>query len=217
MIIPYVVEAGEHGETRHDLYSRLLKDRIVFLGTAINAEVSNIVIAQLLFLAADDPHSPIKLYINSPGGVITAGMAIYDTMQLISCPVETICIGQAASMGAILLSGGERGMRKILPHSSVMIHQPLGGAQGQASDIQITAERILEWKRILNELLAANTGQSIEVIRQHTDRDYFLNAQQAVEYGIVDKIIGTDTSKEVGTDYVGELDASALGKSSCGC
>jgi ATP-dependent Clp protease protease subunit len=216
MVIPYVVESGEHGETRHDLYSRLLKDRIVFLGTAINAEVANIVIAQLLFLSANDPSTPIKIYINSPGGVITAGMAIYDTMQLISCPVETICIGMSASMGAILLSGGEKGMRKILPNSTVMIHQPLGGASGQASDIEIAAERIVEWKRRLNVILSENTGQSMEQVKLDTDRDRYLNAEEALAYGIVDEIIGAKPTEEVTFAGTIEGDPGVLGKPSCG-
>lgn len=193
---PYVVEQGEYGETRHDLFSRLLKDRIIFLGTAIDSNVANLVVAQLLFLAQDNPDEPIKLYINSPGGVITAGMAIYDTMQIISCPVSTICIGQAASMGAILLSGGEKGMRKILPNSTVMIHQPLGGARGQATDIAIAAEEILRWKEVLTNILAERTGKDIETIKLDIERDYNMTAERALEYGIVDEIISNE-SKDV--------------------
>jgi len=203
MVIPYVVETGENGETRHDLYSRLLKDRIVFVGTAINAEVANIVVAQLLFLRQQDPDAPIKLYINSPGGVITAGMAIYDTMQLVSCPIETTCIGQAASMGAILLSGGTKGMRRILPHSTVLIHQPLGGASGQASDIEISYHEIQRWKVLLNQILASRTGKDVEDIALDTDRDYIMTSKDALVYGIVDQIIG-EAEEEV--EVVGTLE-----------
>jgi ATP-dependent Clp protease, protease subunit len=190
MLVPYIVEQGEHGETRHDLFSRLLKDRVIFLGYPIDSEVANIVVAQLLFLAHQDPEKDIKMYINSPGGVITAGMAIYDTMQVIPCDVQTICVGQAASMGAVLLSGGTKGKRKILPHSTVMIHQPLGGARGQATDIAIAAEEILRWKKVLNNLLADRTGQPLEKIERDVERDYNLTAQQALDYGLVDEIIG---------------------------
>lgn len=191
MLVPYIVEQGDHGETRHDLFSRLLKDRVIFLGYPIDSQVANIVVAQLLFLAHQDPEKDIKMYINSPGGVITAGMAIYDTMQVIPCDVQTICIGQAASMGAVLLAGGTKGKRKILPHSTVMIHQPLGGARGQATDIAIAAEEILRWKRTLNNLLSDRTGQPLEKIQRDVERDYNMIAEQALEYGIVDEIIGS--------------------------
>lgn len=190
MLVPYIVEQGEHGETRHDLFSRLLKDRVIFLGYPIDAEVANVVVAQLLFLAHQDPDKDIKMYINSPGGVITAGMAIYDTMQVIPCDVQTICVGQAASMGAILLSGGTKGKRKILPHSTVMIHQPLGGARGQATDIAIAAEEILRWKKVLNNILVERTGQTLEKIERDVERDYNLTAEQALSYGLVDEIVG---------------------------
>jgi ATP-dependent Clp protease protease subunit len=219
MYVPYVVETGANGETRHDLYSRLLKDRIIFLGSPINAEVANLVIAQLLFLANQDPDGDIKIYINSPGGIVTAGMAIYDTMQLVSCDIQTICVGQASSMGAILLAAGTKGKRKILPHSRVMIHQPLGGANGQASDIEISAKEILRWKEVLNEVLASRTGQPIETIRDHTDRDYFLSAEEAVEYGIVDEIIGNQVSEETTLgdvdveDYAGVIEAGCSNES----
>lgn len=193
MLVPYIVEQGEHGETRHDLFSRLLKDRVIFLGYPIESEVANIVVAQLLFLAHQDPEKDIKMYINSPGGVITAGMAIYDTMQVIPCDVQTICVGQAASMGAVLLSGGTKGKRKILPHSTVMIHQPLGGARGQATDIAIAAEEILRWKKVLNNILSDRTGQPLEKIERDVERDYNLTAQQALEYGLVDEIISSKT------------------------
>jgi ATP-dependent Clp protease protease subunit len=189
MLVPYIVESGENGETRHDLFSRLLKDRVIFLGYPIESQVANIVVAQLLFLAHQDPEKDIKMYINSPGGVITAGMAIYDTMQVIPCDVQTICIGQAASMGAVLLAGGTKGKRKILPHSTVMIHQPLGGARGQATDIQIAAEEILRWKQVLNNLLSQRSGQPLEKIQRDVERDYNMTAQQALEYGLVDEII----------------------------
>jgi len=203
MIVPYVVENGEHGETRHDVYSRLLKDRIIMIGSQIDENVSSSVIAQLLFLASADPKAPVRIYINSPGGSVTCGMAIYDTMQLVSCPVETVCLGMAASMGAVLLSGGEKGRRKILPHSTVMIHQPLGGARGQATDIEIVAKNIVEWKRILNELLSRNTGQELSVVKEHTERDYYMNAEQALAYGIVDEIIGRQKTDEAG--FAGEV------------
>jgi len=204
--MPYVVENGDNGETRHDLYSRLLKDRIIFLGTAIDDQVGNIVVAQLLFLASQDPQADIKMYINSPGGVITAGMAIYDTMQIIPCDVQTICTGMAASMGAMLMSAGTKGKRKILPNSEIMIHQPLGGARGQASDIEISAERILKLKVKLNRLLSENCGQPLDKIKRDTDRDYFLDAEEALAYGIVDEIIKPKT-KASAEEFVGELPA----------
>jgi len=187
--IPMVVEPDARGERAYDIYSRLLKDRIIFLGTPINDVVANSIIAQLLFLAAQDPEKDINLYINSPGGSITSGMAIYDTMQHIKPDVSTICVGMAASMGAFLLAAGAKGKRFALPNSEVMIHQPLGGAEGQASDIEIRARRILKMRDKLNRILAERTGQPLERIEKDTDRDYFMSAEEAVEYGIIDKVI----------------------------
>ncbi len=188
--MPVVIEQTNLGERQYDLYSRLLKDRIIFLGSPIDDYVANSIIAQLLFLESEDPEKEIALYVNSPGGVITAGLAIYDTMRLISSPVSTICVGQAASMGAVLLAAGMKGKRFILPHSRVLIHQPLGGARGQASDIQIQANEILAMRKTLNEILANHTGQDLEKIKKDTDRDYIMTAKAAVDYGIVDSIIG---------------------------
>lgn len=193
MLVPIVVEQTGRGERSYDIYSRLLKDRIIFLGGAIDDTVSNLVIAQLLFLEAEDPDKDIHLYINSPGGVVTAGMAIYDTMRYIKAPVSTICVGQAASMGAFLLSGGEKGKRFSLVNSRIMIHQPLGGFQGQATDIHIHAQEILRMKRRLNELLAEHTGQSVEKIEADTERDYFMSGEDAKTYGIIDSIITRNT------------------------
>jgi len=187
--IPMVVEQSNRGERAYDIYSRLLKDRIIFLGTPINDVVANSIIAQLLFLAAEDPEKDISLYINSPGGSITAGMAIYDTMQFIKPDVSTICIGMAASMGAFLLAAGAPGKRYALPNSEVMIHQPLGGAEGQASDIEIRARRILRMRDKLNRILAERTGQPLERIEKDTDRDNFMEAAAAKEYGLIDKVI----------------------------
>ncbi len=189
MLVPIVVEQTGRGERSYDIYSRLLKDRIVFLGGAIEDHVSNLVIAQLLFLEAEDPDKDIHLYINSPGGVVTAGMAIYDTMQYIKAPVSTICVGQASSMGAFLLAGGEKGKRFSLTHSRIMIHQPIGGFQGQATDIHIHAQEILRLKGKLNELLAENTGQSLEKVERDTERDYFMSGEEARDYGIIDSIV----------------------------
>jgi len=188
-LIPMVVEQTNRGERAYDIYSRLLKDRIIFLGTAIDDHVANLVIAQLLFLYAEDPDKDISLYINSPGGSITAGMAIYDTMQYIRADVSTICVGLAASMGAFLLAAGAKGKRYALPNAEVLIHQPSGGAQGQATDIEIHAKRIIHLREKLNKILAENTGQSIERIRQDTERDYFMDAQEAKEYGIIDDLL----------------------------
>ena len=188
-LIPMVIEQTNRGERSYDIYSRLLKDRIIFLGTPINDAVANTIIAQLLFLAADDPEKDIHLYINSPGGSITSGMAIYDTMQFIKPDVSTICIGMAASMGAFLLAAGQKGKRFALPNSEVMIHQPLGGAEGQASDIEIRAKRIIKLRDKLNTILAERTGQTMKRIEKDTDRDYFMTAAEATEYGIVDKVI----------------------------
>ena len=186
--IPYVVEQTSRGERAYDIFSRLLNDRIIFLSDEVNDATASLVVAQLLFLEAQDPDKDISFYINSPGGSVTAGMAIYDTMNFIKCDVSTICIGMAASMGAFLLSAGTKGKRIALPHSEIMIHQPLGGAQGQASDIKIRADLILRTRDMLNKILAENTGKPIEQIERDTDRDYFMTAEQALEYGIIDKI-----------------------------
>lgn len=188
-LIPYVVEQTSRGERSYDIYSRLLKDRIIFLGEEVNDVSANIVVAQLLFLEADDPNKDIQLYINSPGGSVSAGLAIYDTMQYIKCDVSTVCIGLAASMGAFLLSGGTKGKRFALPNAEIMIHQPSGGAQGQATEIQIAAEHILRTRQKLNEILAENTGQPLDVIKVDTERDNFMSAQEAKEYGLVDEVI----------------------------
>ncbi|MBQ7174420.1 MAG: ATP-dependent Clp endopeptidase proteolytic subunit ClpP [Lachnospiraceae bacterium] len=187
--IPYVIEQTSRGERSYDIYSRLLKDRIIFLGDEVNETSAALIVAQLLFLESEDPGKDIHLYINSPGGVITAGMAIYDTMQYIRCDVSTICVGMAASMGAFLLAGGAKGKRYALPNSEVMIHQPSGGAHGQATEIQITAEWILRTKKRMNEILAANTGRPVEQIAADTERDKWMTAQEALAYGIVDQII----------------------------
>ena len=187
-LVPTVVEQTGRGERAYDIYSRLLNDRIIFLSDEVNDATASLVVAQLLFLEAQDPDKDISFYINSPGGSVTAGMAIYDTMKFIKCDVSTICIGMAASMGAFLLSAGTKGKRIALPHSEIMIHQPLGGAQGQASDIKIRADLILRTRDMLNKILAENTGKPIEQIERDTDRDYFMTAEQALEYGIIDKI-----------------------------
>ena len=188
-LIPMVIEQTNRGERSYDIYSRLLKDRIIFLGSAIDDEVANVVIAQLLFLEAENPDKDINLYINSPGGSITAGMAIFDTMQLIKADVSTICVGMAASMGAFLLAAGAKGKRFALPNSEIMIHQPFGGTQGQASDIAIHARRIIQIKENLNTILAERTGQPLEKIAQDTERDHFMTAPEAKEYGIIDDVI----------------------------
>ena len=188
-LVPIVVEQTAHGERSYDIYSRLLKDRIIFLSGEIYDEMANLVVAQMLFLEAEDPDKDIFLYINSPGGVITAGMAIYDTMQYIRCDVSTICIGMAASMGAFLLAAGAKGKRKALPNAEVMIHQPSGGARGQATDISIQAEQILKTKKKMNDILAERTGQTLERIRADVERDYYMSAVEAKEYGIVDEVI----------------------------
>lgn len=187
--VPTVIEQSGRGERAYDIYSRLLKDRIIFLGTAINDEVANAVVAQLLFLESEDPDKDISLYINSPGGSVSAGLAIYDTMQYIKPDISTICVGLAASMGAVLLTAGAEGKRITLPNSKIMIHQPLGGMEGQASDIEIHAREIIKTRRKLNEILAAHTKQPIEKIEEDTDRDHFMTADEALKYGIVDKII----------------------------
>ena len=188
-LVPYVIEQTSRGERSYDIYSRLLKDRIIFLGEEVNDVSAGLIVSQLLFLEAEDPGKDIQLYINSPGGSVTAGMAIYDTMQYIKCDVSTICLGMAASMGAFLLAGGAKGKRFALPHSTIMIHQPSGGAQGQATDIQIVADHIAQTKRTLNELLAANTGQPIEVVERDTDRDNYMTAEEAKAYGLIDGVV----------------------------
>lgn len=187
--IPYVVEKSGRGERSYDIYSRLLKDRIIMLSGEVNDQVASTIIAQLLFLEAEDPEKDIYFYINSPGGVVTAGMAIYDTMNYIRPSVATICVGQAASMGAFLLSSGEKGKRYALPHARIMIHQPLGGAQGQATDIEIQAKEILRMKKELNEILAENCGQDVEVVEKDTDRDNFMSAAEAQKYGMIDEVL----------------------------
>ena len=188
-LVPYVIEQTSRGERSYDIYSRLLKDRIIFLGEEVNDVSAGLIVSQLLFLEAEDPGTDIQLYINSPGGSVTAGMAIYDTMQYIKCDVSTICLGMAASMGAFLLAGGAKGKRFALPHSTIMIHQPSGGAQGQATEIQIVADHIAQTKRTLNELLAANTGQPIEVVERDTDRDNYMTAEEAKAYGLIDGVV----------------------------
>ena len=188
-LVPYVIEQTSRGERSYDIYSRLLKDRIIFLGEEVNEVTANLVVAQLLFLESEDPNKDINLYINSPGGSVTAGWAIYDTMKYIKCDVSTICLGMAASMGAFLLAGGTKGKRMALPNAEIMIHQPLGGAKGQASDIKIAAEHILKTKANLNRVLSENTGKPIEVIEVDTDRDNWLSAKEAMEYGLIDKVI----------------------------
>ena len=188
-LVPYVIEQTSRGERNYDIYSRLLKDRIIFLGEEVNETTASLVVAQLLFLESEDPNKDIHLYINSPGGMVTAGLAIYDTMQYIKCDVSTICIGLAASMGAFLLAGGAKGKRYALPNAEIMIHQPSGGAKGQATEIQIAAENILKTKKRLNKILAANTGKSYETIAADTERDNYMSAQEAAEYGLIDSVI----------------------------
>ena len=195
-MIPMVIETGPRGERAFDIYSLLLKERIIFLGTPINDQVANLIIAQLLFLEREDPDKGINLYINSPGGVISAGMAIYDTMNLIKSEVSTICIGMAASMATILLSGGEKGKRYVLPNSTVHMHQPMGGAQGQATDIEIAAREIIRLQDKIRTILSENTGQTYDKIARDTDRDYYLTAEQAVEYSLVDEILGAAKAEE---------------------
>ena len=188
-LVPYVIEQTSRGERNYDIYSRLLKDRIIFLGEEVNETTASLVVAQLLFLESEDPGKDIHLYINSPGGMVTAGLAIYDTMQYIKCDVSTICIGMAASMGAFLLAGGAKGKRLALPNAEIMIHQPSGGAKGQATEIQIAAENILKTKKKLNEILAANTGKPYDLIAADTERDHYMSAQEAMEYGLIDNVI----------------------------
>ena len=188
-LVPYVIEQTSRGERRYDIYSRLLKDRIIFLGEDVNDVSASIIVAQLLFLEAEDPGKDVQLYINSPGGSVTAGMAIYDTMRYIKCDVSTICLGMAASMGAFLLAGGTKGKRFALPNSTIMIHQPSGGAQGQATEIQIVADHIAKTKRTLNEILAENTGQPLEIVERDTDRDNYMSAEEAKAYGLIDGVV----------------------------
>ena len=188
-LVPYVIEQTSRGERSYDIYSRLLKDRIIFLGEEVNDVSASVIVAQLLFLEAEDPSKDIQLYINSPGGSVTAGMAIYDTMKYIKCDVSTICLGMAASMGAFLLAGGTKGKIFALPHSTIMIHQPSGGAQGQATEIQIVADHIAQTKRTLNEILAENTGQPYEVVEKDTDRDNYMTAEEAKAYGLIDGVV----------------------------
>ena len=188
-LVPYVIEQTSRGERSYDIYSRLLKDRIIFLGDEVTDDTANVIVAQLLFLEAEDPEKDINLYINSPGGSVTAGMAIYDTMHFIKCDVATTCVGLAASMGAFLLAGGAKGKRSALPNSEIMIHQPSGGARGQASEIEIVAENILKTKKKLNELLAQNTGRTYEELVKDTDRDNYMSAEEALAYGLIDKVV----------------------------
>ena len=188
-LVPYVIEQTSRGERNYDIYSRLLKDRIIFLGEEVNETTASLTVAQLLFLESEDPGKDIQLYINSPGGMVTAGLAIYDTMQYIKCDVSTICIGLAASMGAFLLSGGTKGKRLALPNAEIMIHQPLGGAQGQATEIEIAARHILQTKEKLNKILAANTGRDYDVIAADTERDNWMTAEEAKEYGLIDRVV----------------------------
>ena len=188
-LVPYVIEQTSRGERSYDIYSRLLKDRIIFLGEEVNDVSANLIVAQLLFLEAEDPSKDIQLYINSPGGSVTAGMAIYDTMQYIKCDVSTICLGMAASMGAFLLSSGAKGKRYALPNSTIMIHQPSGGAQGQATEIQIVADQIAKTKKKLNEILSANTGQPLEIVEKDTDRENYMTAEEAKAYGLIDGVV----------------------------
>ena len=189
MLIPMVIEHSSRGERAYDIYSRLLKDRIIFIGEPIDDNISNLVIAQLLFLEAEDPEKDISVYVNSPGGMVTAGLAIYDTMQYIKSPISSICVGQASSMGALLLTAGTKGKRFALPNARIMIHQPMGGFQGQATDIDIQAKEILKMRQRLNEILVHHTGQPIEKIRTDTERDYFMNGEESREYGLIDEVI----------------------------
>ena len=190
-LVPYVIEQTSRGERSYDIYSRLLKDRIIMLGEEVNEVTASLIVAQLLFLESEDPGKDINLYINSPGGSVTAGLAIYDTMQYIKCDVSTTCIGMAASMGAFLLAGGAKGKRYALPNAEIMIHQPLGGAQGQATEIQIAAEHILNTRQNLNRMLSENTGKPLEVIEADTERDNFMSAQEALEYGLIDHVVAS--------------------------
>lgn len=198
--VPYVIEQTGRGERSYDIYSRLLKDRIIFLGTEVNDQVANVITAQLLFLESEDPEKDIYLYVNSPGGSVTAGLAIYDTMQYVAPDVATVCVGQAASMGAVLLAAGAKGKRSALPHARIMIHQPLGGAQGQASDIAIQAKEIGRIKELINKILSSHTGQSINQISKDSDRDCFMSSGQAMEYGLVDQVVDKHPIKKSSKD-----------------
>ncbi len=201
MLVPMVVEQTGRGERAYDIYSRLLKDRIIFLGTPVNDDISNLIVAQMLFLQGEDPEKDISLYINSPGGSVTAGMAIYDTMQFLKCDVCTYCVGQAASMGALLLTAGAKGKRYALPHARILIHQPLGGAQGQATDISIQAKEILRMRDMLNGILCKHTGKTMPKVERDTDRDYFMSAEEARVYGLVDEVVDTaPTAKKTEKD-----------------
>ena len=192
MPVPYVIEQTHRGERTYDIYSRLLKDRIILLGTEIDDDVANAIVAQMLFLESEDPDKEINLYVNSPGGSVTAGLAIYDTMQYVRPPVATICVGQAASMGAVLLLAGAKGKRQALPNSRIMVHQPMGGARGQASDVEIHAKEILRMRAMLNDLIAKHTGQSLDRVEKDTDRDYFMGAPEAKTYGIIDEVVSVN-------------------------
>ena len=192
MPVPYVIEQTHRGERTYDIYSRLLKDRIILLGTEIDDDVANAIVAQMLFLESEDPDKEINLYVNSPGGSVTAGLAIYDTMQYVRTPVATICVGQAASMGAVLLLAGAKGKRQALPNSRIMVHQPMGGARGQASDVEIHAREILRMRAMLNDLIAKHTGQTLDRVEKDTDRDYFMGAQEAKTYGIIDEVVSVN-------------------------
>jgi ATP-dependent Clp protease protease subunit len=192
MPVPYVIEQTHRGERTYDIYSRLLKDRIILLGTEIDDDVSNVIVAQMLFLESEDPDKEINVYINSPGGSVTAGLAIYDTMQYVRPPVATICVGQAASMGAVLLLAGAKGKRQALPNSRIMVHQPMGGARGQASDVEIHAKEILRMRSMLNDLIAKHTGQPLDRVEKDTDRDFFMGAQEAKTYGIIDEVVSVN-------------------------
>lgn len=196
-LIPMVVEQSPRGERAYDIYSRLLKERIIFLGTGINDDIANLIIAQLLFLEAEDPDKDITFYINSPGGVVTSGMAIYDTMNYVKCDIATLCMGQAASMGAVLLAAGTKGKRYVLPNSRIMIHQPMGGFQGQATDIEIHAKEILRMRQDLNKILASHTGQKVTRIQRDTERDFFMSATEAKTYGLVDKVLTRRQNQEI--------------------
>ncbi len=200
LIYPHVVETTHRGERTWDIFSRLLKDRIVFLGSAVDDDVANIIVAQFLFLESEDPDKDIQLYVNSPGGAVTAGLAIYDTIQYVRCPVSTICIGQAASMGALLLSAGARGSRFALPHSRLMIHQPLGGARGQATDIEIQAREIRHWKDVIIDILVRSTGKSRGDIERDIDRDFYMSPPQAREYGLIDEVIDSKKLRDASRD-----------------
>ena len=195
-LVPYVVEQTSRGERSYDIYSRLLQDRIVFISGEVRDDMANAIVAQLLFLQAQDPKKEISVYINSPGGSVTAGLAIYDTMQFISCPVATYCIGQAASMGAVLLTAGAKGKRYALPNARIMIHQPLGGAEGQASDIEITAREIIRLKELLNSILSSHSGKKMEAVVKDTDRDHFMSAEEAKEWGLIDKVLAPGDEKK---------------------